>query len=102
MASCVLVSLRDDDSKARLVDLHWAVRLAVKMGQLWYELTALCARLHISRQHGEQEILHIGCVRSTDRRRLFIRRTAWSALIRLRDSPLRRRLFRHDLEPSFI
>ena len=50
MASCVLVSLRDDDLQAGLVDLHRAVRLAVKMGQLWQEqeLTALCARLRIS------------------------------------------------------
>ena len=50
MANCVLVSLRDDDSQAGLVDLHRAVRLAVKMDQLWQEqeLTALCARLRIS------------------------------------------------------
>ena len=49
-ASCVLVSLRDDDSQAGLVDPHLAVRLVVKMGQLWpeQELAVLCARLRIS------------------------------------------------------
>ena len=49
-ASGVLVSLRDVDSQAGLLDLHWAVRLVVKMGQLWQEqeLAVLCASLRIS------------------------------------------------------